>query len=129
MLDDAAEHLYDTQVAEKYFPMTKTTKFRTERTGGTTAGERDRQLLSQSIANLPSPTAENFNQYKSLIDTQYDYIVEDGKLLIGLKGKKKDEISLTDPNFKSQFSRFAKLPAYMGQQQSTNIKDPLGLGI
>lgn len=129
MLDDAAEHLYDTQVAEKYFPMTKTTKFRTEKTGGTTERERDRQLLSQSIANLPSPTAENFNQYKSLIDTQYDYIVEDGKLLIGLKGKKKDEISLTDPNFKSQFSRFAKLPAYMGQQQSTNIKDPLGLGI
>jgi hypothetical protein len=117
MLDDAAEYLYDTQVAEKYFPMTKTTRFTTERTGSTTAGERNRQLLSQSIANLPMPTAENFNQYKSLIDTQYDYKIKDGKLLIGLKGKKKDEISLTDPNFKSQFSRFAKLPAYIGQQQ------------
>ena len=79
------------------------------------------------IEKLPPPTLANFNQYKSFIDTKWDYKIEDGKLLIGLKGKKKDEIPLDDPNFKSNFSRFVKLPAFVGQQQPANNDDPLGI--
>jgi hypothetical protein len=76
-----------------------------------TESERNRLLLNQGIAKLPDPTTSNFNQYKSFIDTKYDYKIEDGKLFIGEKGKKKDEINLNDPNFKSNFSRFTRLPA------------------
>ncbi len=109
LLTDAANSLYDQSIGPVYQSQTKTTKF----AGGgakLTESERDRLLLSQGIAKLPNPTTSNFNQYKSFIDTKYDYKVEDGKLLIGEKGKKKDEINLNDPNFKSNFSRFTILP-------------------
>ena len=119
LIEDTAQAMFQQYIKPGY-TQTSQTKYRnTPKTGSTTAGERNRQLLSQSISNLPTPTVENFNQYKSLIDTKYSYKVEDGKLLIGLKGEKKDEISLTDPTFKSRFSKFAKLPAFTGQQQST----------
>ena len=129
MLQDAAEHLYDTQVKDLIFEQEKTTRFVTPKTGGNklTAQERQLQQLSSMIEKLPPPTLANFNQYKSFIDTKWDYKIEDGKLLIGLKGKKKDEIPLDDPNFKSNFSRFVKLPAFVGQQQPANNDDPLGI--
>ena len=110
LLTDAANSLYDQSIGPIYQSQTKTTKF----AGGgakLTESERNRLLLNQGIAKLPNPTTSNFNQYKSFIDTKYDYKVEDGKLFIGEKGKKKDEINLNDPNFKSNFSRFGRLPA------------------
>ncbi|QDP66436.1 MAG: hypothetical protein GOVbin15_25 [Prokaryotic dsDNA virus sp.] len=110
LLTDAANSLYDQSIGPIYQSQTKTTKF----AGGgakLTESERNRLLLSQGIAKLPKPTTSNFNQYKSFIDTKYDYKIEDGKLFIGEKGKKKDEINLNDPNFKSNFSRFTRLPA------------------
>ena len=129
MIADAAAHLYDTQVKGLVFEQEKTTRFVTPKTGGNklTAQERQLQQLSSMIEKLPPPTLANFNQYKSFIDTKWDYKIEDGKLLIGLKGKKKDEIPLDDPNFKSNFSRFVKLPAFVGQQQPANNDDPLGI--
>lgn len=119
LIEDTAQAMFQQYIKPGYTQISQTKYRDTPKRGSTTAGEREKLRLAQAIGNLPSPTAENFNQYKSLIDTQYDYIVKDGKLLIGLKGKKKDEISLTDPNFKSQFSRFAKMPAFVGQQQLT----------
>ena len=110
LLTDAANSLYDQSIGPIYQSQTKTTRF----AGGgakLTESERNRLLLSQGIAKLPKPTTSNFNQYKSFIDTKYDYKIEDGKLFIGEKGKKKDEINLNDPNFKSNFSRFTRLPA------------------
>jgi hypothetical protein len=110
LLTDAANSLYDQSIGPIYQSQTKTTRF----AGGgakLTESERNRLLLNQGIAKLPDPTTSNFNQYKSFIDTKYDYKIEDGKLFIGEKGKKKDEINLNDPNFKSNFSRFTRLPA------------------
>lgn len=123
MLQDAAEHLYRTQVRDLVFEKEKTTRFVTQQQQGgkLTAAERQARQLSQSIGKLPTPTESNFNQYKSFIDPKYDYKIDDGKLLIGLKGKKKAEISLTDSNFKTQFSQFTKLPAFVGQEKSNQV--------
>lgn len=123
MLQDAAEHLYRTQVRDLVFEKEKTTRFVTQQQQGgkLTAAERQARQLSQSIGKLPTPTESNFNQYKSFIDPKYDYKIEDGKLLIGLKGKKKAEISLTDSNFKTQFSQFTKLPAFVDQTKSNQV--------
>ena len=69
MLDDAAEYLYDTQVAEKYFPMTKTTRFTTEKTGGTTAGERTQKQIVDKIKSLGELSETNVNKYNDVIPT------------------------------------------------------------
>ena len=114
-----ANEFYEEIVKPTYMPESKTTRFEQKQTQQRlTASERNRIQLNNMIGSLPNPTEDNFNQYKSFIDTKYDYKIKDGKLLIGLKGKKKDEISLSDPNFKSNFSRFVKLPAFTGQQQT-----------
>lgn len=100
-------------------------------TASTTQSERERLQLAQLINKKPIVTSkEEFeSNYEELLDRKFNYVIRDGKLLIGESGTKKLEISLNDPNFKSRFAKYAKLPPDIGQQQSTNIKDPLGLGI
>lgn len=130
MIADAAGHLYDTQVKGLIFEQEKTTRFVTpESQKGTklTAAERTRRMLQNQIGSLPAPTEANFNQYQSFIDPKYDFTIKDGNLLIGLKGKKKATLPFNDPYFKSNFSKFAKSPAFVGSQQPADNSDPLGI--
>ena len=87
----------------------------------TTQSERERLQLAQLINKKPIVTSkEEFeSNYEELLDRKFDYVVQDGKLLIGESGTKKLEISLNDPNFKSRFAKYAKLPPGIGQQQLT----------
>ena len=123
MLDDAAEHLYDTQVAEKYFPMTKTTKFTTERTGGTTAGERKTAKIKTDLDRLPLPNTGNIDTYMTLLELNKGetYQVKDNKLIIGdVKSKTAlRTIDLSNPSLAK--SQIANLAGVLGYGQSGQI--------
>lgn len=123
IMKQLAEEMYDQFVSPQYNPKTET-KSRTSTTGSRsggggggrgTQGERERFALGQLINQLPEkPTAENFKQFEDYLNTnEINYIVKDGKLIIGKKGKKMDEIDFTDPGFKTKFSKFATLPAFV----------------
>ena len=125
IMKQLAEEMYDQFVSPQYNPKTET-KSRTSTAGGRsgggggrgTQGERERFILGQLINQLPEkPTAENFKQFADYLDTNeinYDKnALKEGKLIIGKKGKKMDEIDFTDPGFKTKFSKFATLPAFI----------------
>ena len=122
IMKQLAEEMYDQFVSPQYNPKTET-KSRTSTAGGRsgggggrgTQGERERFALGQLINQLPEkPTAENFKQFEDYLNTnEINYTVKDGKLIIGKKGKKMDEIDFTDPGFKTKFSKFATLPAFV----------------
>ena len=137
IMKQLAEEMYDQFVSPQYNPKTQT-KSRTSTTGGRsggggggrgTQGERERFALGQLINQLPEkPTAENFKQFEDYLNTnEINYTVKDGKLIIGKKGKKMDEIDFTDPGFKTKFSKFATLPAFVNpnaynvQQNNTGV--------
>ena len=123
MLDDAAEHLYDTQVAEKYFPMTKTTKFRTEKTSSTTAGERKTAKIKADLDGLPLPNTGNIDTYMTLLELNKGetYQVKDNKLIIGdVKSKTAlRTIDLSNPSLAK--SQIANLAGVLGYGQSGQI--------
>ncbi|MBN88125.1 hypothetical protein CMO95_00820 [Candidatus Woesearchaeota archaeon] len=136
IMKQLAEEMYDQFVSPQYNPKTET-KSRTSTTGSRsgggggrgTQGERERFALGQLINQLPEkPTAENFKQFADYLDTnEINYTIKDGKLIIGKKGKKMDEIDFTDPGFKTKFSKFATLPAFVNpnaynvQQNNTGV--------
>ena len=138
IMKQLAEEMYDQFVFPQYNPKTET-KSRTSTAGGRsggggrgTQGERERFILGQLINQLPEkPTAENFKQFADYLDTNeinYDKnALKEGKLIIGKKGKKMDEIDFTDPGFKTKFSKFATLPAFVNpnaynvQQNNTGV--------
>lgn len=125
---DLVDQIYNEVVVPQYVPERKQTVGTTRsRGGGMTAAERTRRMLQNQIGSLPAPTEANFNQYQSFIDPKYDFTIKDGNLLIGLKGKKKATIPFNDPYFKSNFSKFAKSPAFVGSQQPADNSDPLGI--
>ena len=126
LLGQLAEELYDEFVAPQYNPRTKTTQRNTTRGGGSggrgTAAERNRQLLGQLIGNLPPVSVENgelSSAYQTFLQTKYKTKIENGKLIIGDGKNKIEEISLTDPNFKARFSKYAALPSYYNIQNNT----------
>lgn len=128
LMNDITDQMYDQVFMPQYVPERKQTVSASgSGSGSLTAGERSQRLLQNQLGALPPPTESNFNQYKSFIDPKYDFTIQDGNLLIGLKGKKKDAIPLNDSNFKSNFSRFAKSPAFVSQQQPVDDSDPLGI--
>lgn len=124
MLDDAAEHLYDTQVAEKYFPMTKTTKFRTERTGSTTAGEREKAQFVKDWNSAALPTTENIiSEYTGLLSKKYRIQeLKDGNFGIvktddPKAGIKKIDMSKSPSDIKQQLLDFAQFRVKTGETQ------------
>jgi len=125
---DLVDQIYNEVVVPQYVPERKQTVGTTRSGGGSmTAAERTKRMLQNQIGSLPAPTETNFNQYQSFIDPKYDFTIKDGNLLIGLKGKKKATIPFNDPYFKSNFSKFAKSPAFVGSQQPADNSDPLGI--
>lgn len=124
MLDDAAEHLYDTQVAEKYFPMTKTTKFRTEKTGSTTAGEREKAQFVKDWNSAALPTTENIiSEYTGLLSEKYRIQeLKDGNFGIvktddPKAGIKKIDMSKSPSDIKQQLLDFAQFRVKTGGTQ------------
>lgn len=125
---DLVDQIYNEVVVPQYVPERKQTIGTTRSgSGSITAAERAKRMLQNQIGSLPAPTEANFNQYQSFIDPKYDFTIKDGNLLIGLKGKKKATIPFNDPYFKSNFSKFAKSPAFVGSQQPADNSDPLGI--
>lgn len=125
---DLVGQIYNEVVVPQYVPERRQTVGTTRSRGGSmTAAERAKRMLQNQIGSLPVPTEANFNQYQSFIDPKYDFTIKDGNLLIGLKGKKKATIPFNDPYFKSNFSKFAKSPAFVGSQQPADNSDPLGI--
>jgi len=125
MLDDAAEYLYDTQVAEKYFPMTKTTKFTTERTGGTTAGEREVAQTKANFNKLGTITQGNYQKFLTAVpDFRSKYRTigpKDGVLQVGdLKGNLLVTIDFSNPEqAKTDLASLAGVAGYQsGQAQN-----------
>lgn len=126
--EDLVDQIFNEVVKPQYVPERKQTVGTTRSRGGSmTAAERTKRMLQNQIGSLPAPTEANFNQYQSFIDPKYDFTIKDGNLLIGLKGKKKATIPFNDPYFKSNFSKFAKSPAFVGSQQPADNSDPLGI--
>lgn len=124
MLDDAAEYLYDTQVAEKYFPMTKTTKFRTEKTGSTTAGEREKAQFVKDWNSAALPTAKNIiSEYTGLLSEKYRIQeLKDGNFGIvktddPKAGIKKIDMSKSPSDIKQQLLDFAQFRVKTGGTQ------------
>jgi hypothetical protein len=125
MLDDAAEYLYDTQVAEKYFPMTKTTKFTTETTGGTTAGEREVAQTKANFNKLGTITQGNYQKFLTAVpDFRSKYRTigpKDGVLQVGdLKGNLLVTIDFSNPEqAKTDLASLAGVAGYQsGQAQN-----------
>tara|TARA_Y100000389_G_scaffold200870_1_gene242269 strand:+ start:6933 stop:8933 length:2001 start_codon:yes stop_codon:yes gene_type:complete len=93
MLNDAAEHLYETQVKPQFFPTQKTSridpskvKFATSGGGSSTAGERTAAEIQKQINSFSPPTRENIiSDWSTIIDkTKYKVQkdVNDGKYYI-----------------------------------------------
>jgi len=79
MLNDAAEHLYETQVKPQFFPTQKTTRIDPskipfiQKTQKSTAGERTAAEIQKQINSFPPPTPENvISDWSTIIDkTKY----------------------------------------------------------
>jgi len=129
MLDDAAEYLYDTQVAEKYFPMTKTTKFRTEKTGGTTAGEREIAQTKANFDKLGAITQGNYQKFLTAVpDFRNKYRTigpKDGVLQVGdLKGNLLVTIDFSNPEqAKTDLASLAGVAGYQNGQVQNKLTE------
>ena len=121
MLDDAAEYLYDSQVAEKYFPMTKTTNFRSDRTGSTTAGEREIARL-RSQFDAFAPLSENTRiMYQNTLPSNLMIESDDKGFYIGDKktGNITERLDSNSKTAKGQIARYAGITGYQsGQTQN-----------
>jgi hypothetical protein len=127
MLDDAAEHLYDTQVAEKYFPMTRTTRFKSEKTGSTTQGEREVARIKALFDSKGNITENNYKEFLTLVpgfEKNYRSIIKDGKLQIG-KGKDLvADIDLSNPTLaKQQLANLAGVTGYQAGQVQNKLTE------
>jgi hypothetical protein len=118
MLDDAAEHLYDTQVAEKYFPMTKTTKFRSEKTGSTTAGERKIAKIKADLDKLPPLSSTTLSNYASQLDKTIYELREDPKTgsfyINDFKNKRRINLPSDPIEAKTEIAGYAGVTGYSG---------------
>lgn len=124
LLGQLAEELYDEFVAPQYNPQTRTTQRNTTRGGGGggrgTAAERNRALLQNALAQLP--TVDNKKAFESVygtyIDPKFKFTVKENKegvlsVFIGQKPEESVAIPLNDPNFKSRISQYTRLPNYL----------------
>ena len=136
MIEDAAEHLYDTQVKGLVFEQEKTTKFVTPETakkrgGGSSQTERLRAEFSKAWNKAPLPTKANIvNQYQNLIDTKRFRIVENKKGQVGIVDAKTGkgipgsaiDFNQTPQQIKNQLLQYSKYQLYNTGSQ-TNLTE------
>lgn len=136
MIEDAAEHLYDTQVKGLVFEQEKTTRFVTPETqkkrgGGSSQTERLRAEFSKAWNKAPLPTKTNIvDQYQNLIDTKRFRIVKNKKGQVGIvdartgKGIPGSAIDFnqTPQQIKNQLLQYSKYQLYNTGSQ-TNLTE------
>jgi len=121
MLNDAAEHLYETRVKSLYFPQEKTTRFVTQQksqTGGT-AGERTAAEIQKQINQFPSPTPENImSDWATIIDKRKYKVQKDTKGIYFITDLKDNPISQLDFDKPQQIiNTFANIAGIRGKQK------------
>lgn len=125
MLDDAAEYLYDTQVAEKYFPMTKTTRFTTEKTGSTTAGERKIAKIKADLDKLPPLSSSTLSSYASQLDKKIYELKKDPKTgsfyINDFKNKRRINLPSDPIEAKTEIAGYAGVTGYSQAGQSQDV--------
>ena len=136
MVEDAAEHLYDTQVKGLVFEQEKTTRFVTPETqkkrgGGGSQTERLRAEFSKAWNKAPLPTEANIvNQYQNLIDTKRFRLVKNKKGQVGIVNAKTGkgipgsaiDFNQTPQQIKNQLLQYSKYQLYNTGSQ-TNLTE------
>lgn len=136
MLNDAAEHLYETQVKPQFFPTQKTTRIDPSKVafGGKTqrgsVAERNRAANIARLQKIGNITPGNFNSVESEIDlTKYSLVEEDGTYYVtDKKGNVLTQLNLSNQNeTKSKLLNFMKGGGGIGQKSNQTESDPLGI--
>lgn len=119
MLNDAAEELYDTRVAELYFPQTKTTRFTTQSKVPTTQGERTAAEIQKSIDSFSIPTRSNImSEWSTIIDKRKYKVQEDTEGNYYITDLKNEPIALLDFNKPQEIiDTFANIAGIRGKQK------------
>ena len=119
MLNDAAEELYDTRVAELYFPQTKTTRFTTQSKVPTTQGERTAAEIQKSINSFSTPTKSNImSEWSTIIDKRKYKVQEDTEGNYYITDLKNEPIALLDFDKPQEIiDTFANIAGIRGKQK------------
>ena len=119
MLNDAAEELYDTRVAELYFPQTKTTRFTTQSKVPTTQGERTAAEIQKSIDSFSIPTRSNImSEWSTIIDKRKYKVQEDTDGNYYITDLKNEPIALLDFDKPQEIiDTFANIAGIRGKQK------------
>ena len=119
MLNDAAEELYDTRVAELYFPQTKTTRFTTQSKVPTTQGERTAAEIQKSIDSFSIPTRSNImSEWSTIIDKRKYKVQEDTEGNYYITDLKNEPIALLDFDKPQEIiDTFANIAGIRGKQK------------
>lgn len=136
MLNDAAEHLYETQVKPQFFPTQRTTTidpskvtFSGKSQRGSVA-ERNRAANIARLQKIGNITPNNFNSVESEIDlTKYSLREQDGAYYVtDKKGNVLTELNLSNQqDTKSKLLNFMKGGGGIGQKSNQTESDPLGI--
>ena len=130
ILQDAAEHLYETQVKPQYFPKSKTTRFAGSNNGKSSVSERNRAANVARLQKIGDITPGNFNSIESEIDlTKYSLTEDKGVYYVtDKKGNVLTQLNLSDQqDTKSKLLNFMKGGGGVGQKSNQTESDPLGI--
>ena len=136
MLNDAAEHLYETQVKPQFFPTQKTTRIDPSKVGfgGKTqkgsVAERNRAANIARLQKIGNITPGNFNNVESEIDlTKYSLVEQEGAYYVtDKKGNVLTTLDLSNQqDTKSKLLNFMKGGGGIGQKSNQTESDPLGI--
>ena len=136
MLNDAAEHLYETQVKPQFFPTQKTTRIDPSKVGfgGKTqrgsVAERNRAANIARLQKIGNITPGNFNNVESEIDlTKYSLVEQEGAYYVtDKKGNVLTTLDLSNQqDTKSKMLNFMKGGGGIGQKSNQTESDPLGI--
>jgi hypothetical protein len=136
MLNDAAEHLYETQVKPQFFPTQKTSRVDPNKVtfGGKTqkgsVAERNRAANVARLQKIGDITPGNFNNVESEIDlTKYSLVEQEGAYYVtDKKGNVLTTLNLSNQqDTKSKLLYFMKGGGGIGQKSNQTESDPLGI--
>ena len=125
MIQDTAQAIFNQEIKPGYTQQTRTTRFTTEGSGGTTQGERKVAEIKSKLNALPPPNTGNIDTYMTLLELNKGeaYQVKNNKLIIGdiKAGIALRTIDLSNPSLaKSQIANLAGVLGYglSGQVQN-----------
>ena len=136
MLNDAADHLYETQVKPQFFPTQQTSRIDPSKVtfGGKTqrgsVAERNRAANVARLNQMGNITPSNFNNVESEIDlTKYSLVEQEGAYYVtDKKGNVLTQLNLSNQqDTKSKLLNFMKGGGGIGQKSNQTDSDPLGI--